>query len=381
MAPTQSQSGFKWFPLALTLATFLSRVAFLSSPYYVDGPNHVRAIQNGLLFIQPPGYFLFAFSAWVLSQVSHLSAAHAVAAMNVAFSTAGVWAFQKITAELFPGATGRLLACCYAASNVVWFAAEIHSTYASMTFFGPLLFYVLLVRRRLIWGWLIFALLTGFRPSDGVFLLPLMFYVSAKRPWRERLTGLAGASIVCALWYIPTVLHFGGLLAPLSAATRQVGQLPSGLLVHGFTAKGLNNLLHFLLGAVNAWNILGPFVVWGLLFRHPYRRVAALWIIPASLFFALYFVSDSMYLAFLVAPGLILAGFGLQCLNSHRLRSWVALASLIWASVHMLILRPIPARNLPEAVLDSYSLEYTAWGLEHQYAKRLANTVEELNKH
>ncbi len=369
-----------WFTAALLGATLLSRIALLSAPYYVDGPNHVKAVQDGSLFIQPPGYFLFAFSARLLALISHLSASGAISVLNVAFSVAGVWIFSLIVTRWFPGAPGRLLACCYAASNVVWFAAEIHSTYASMTFFAPLLLYVLVVRGSVRWAWLVWAILAGFRPSDGVFLLPFMLYASANAPVREGLIGIAMAAPVCALWYVPTVAHFGGLLAPLSAANRQLGQLPSGLLVHGFTAKGLNNLLHFAFGSGNAWNLLLPFVVIGFLEKDRIKWLCVAWMAPAVLFFALYFVSDSMYLAFLVAPGMVLAGFGLRRALRTRAMTIVAAASVLAACIQMLALRPIVPHSVPVAILDSYVLEYSGWALKHQYARRLSSTIEELHK-
>ncbi len=365
----------------LIVLTLLSRILLLSQPYYVDGPNHVKAVQDGSLFIQPPGYFLFAFSARMLTLVSSLSAAAAISGLNVAFSVAGVWVFRRVTAELFPGTMGLLLACCYAVSNVVWFAAEIHSTYASMTFFGPLLFFILIVRERIAWGWVIWAVLTGFRPSDGIFLLPVMIFASARRPWRESFRGVLLAAPVCALWYVPTMLHFGGsMFAPLAAANRQLGQLPSGIVVHGFTAKGLNNIVHFLFGTVNAWNLLLPFVIAGLWATDRVKWYCVAWIAPACLFLALYFVSDSMYLAVLVAPGVVLAGLGLRQFVHGRATPAVALASVVLAVIHMVALRPVPARNVATAVIDSYSLEYTGWALKHRYARRLASVVGELQK-
>ena len=368
----------RWRIATLLLSTLLARLATLSAPYYVDGPNHVKAVRDGSLFIQPPGYFLFALSARVVVLVSHLSSANAISLMNVAFSVAGVWIFHKVMAELFPGLTGFLLACCYAASNVVWFAAEIHSTYASMTFFAPLLFYVLVVKNQLRGAWIVWAVLSGFRPSDGVFLLPLMIYASVKRPWRQSVSGVLLALPICALWCIPTVIHFGGTVPEtFSAANRQIGQLPSGILVHGFTAKGFNNLLHFLFGTVNAWNVLLPFVVLGLFQKDRIKWFCLAWMLPALLFLALYFVSDSMYFAFLVAPGMVLAALGLGRFSARAL-AIIASTSVLVASFHMLLLRPIPAHSIPVAVLDSYTLEYTGWALKHQYAKRLSLAIEEL---
>lgn len=365
----------------LVAIALLLRIALVSSPYYVDGPNHVKAISDGSLFIQPPGYFLFALAARGLMLLAHVPAAQAISAINIAFSIGGLLIFRQICSKLFPGVLGLALSVCYAVSNVVWFAAEIHSTYASMTFFGPLLLYFLLVQERIRWAWIVWAVLTGFRPSDGIFLLPLMIYASAKRPWRESVAGMLFAFPICAAWYVPTVIRFGGgPLAPFSAAGHQLGQLPSGFLVQGFHAKGWNNLLHFITGTLNSWNVLLPFVAWGVLTAARWRSLALVWMVPASVFFAFYFVSDSLYLAFLVAPGLLLAGTALSSLRDRRIAVAVTAASVVVASVHMLLLRPIAVRNVPEAVANSYILDYSGWALKHRYAKRLATAIAELQQ-
>ena len=360
----------------LVLVTLVARVTLVSSPYYVDGPNHVTAVHDGYLFIQPPGYFLFAFAARAVSAILRIPAAGAISAMNVTFSVAGVWIFRTVTRRVFPGVLGLLLAAAYAVSNVVWFAAEIHSTYASMTFFAPLLLYAF-IKEKAAWAWVIWAGMAGFRPSDGVFLLPVMAYFSLRRPWRDSVAGILLAVPICAAWYVPTVLHFGGhVIAPFTAASRQLGQLPSGLAVHGVSTKAFNNLLHFLFGTVNAWNVLLPFTLLGLLDKSWMKWAALIWMLPATLFFALYFISDSLYLAFLVAPGILLAGFGLRQITGRHSAIAITTASILLAGFQMLLLRPIlPPGNLPIAVLNSYTLEYTRWALQHRYAQRLANAI------
>jgi hypothetical protein len=50
----------------LVLLTLIFRWFSRSLPYFVDGPGHVKAVQDGTLIIQPPGYFLFNFTGLIV---------------------------------------------------------------------------------------------------------------------------------------------------------------------------------------------------------------------------------------------------------------------------------------------------------------------------
>ena len=217
----------------LMLLTLVLRVTSASGPYFVDAARHISAIETGKLVIHTPGYFLFNLSGFILSRLLHVSAGSALHILNVAFSIAGVAVFyvlvsRLLASRLLSGISPFWLSLAYTCSPIVWFSADIHSTYAAMTFFAPLLILVLEVDvlevdRRWVWGCVDWALMTGFRPSDGVFVLPWMIFHALRFPWKQRLAGVSAAIAIVAAWWVPTAQRYGGgLLLPLRSSRQQV---------------------------------------------------------------------------------------------------------------------------------------------------------------
>jgi hypothetical protein len=162
----------------LVVFTVLLRLTSASGPYYVDAPRHISAIESGLLVIQPPGYFLFNATGLLLCHLLHVSAGTALQILNITFSVSGVAVFYLLLSRLPTISSPFWLSLAYACSPIVWFSGDIHSSYAAMTLFAPLLILVLECERRFLWGCVIWALMTGFRPSDGVFVLPWVAFHS-----------------------------------------------------------------------------------------------------------------------------------------------------------------------------------------------------------
>ncbi len=141
---SKQAEGVELFALlaGLICLVVLSRVIFISTPYYVDGPNHVAAVTSGDLFLQRPGYFLFNFVARTIYLTGLIGAASNVTLLNIGLSAFGSAIFCVLSIRLMPGMVGLLLAVFYSFSDTVWFVSDIHSTYAAMTFFcssNPLL--------------------------------------------------------------------------------------------------------------------------------------------------------------------------------------------------------------------------------------------------
>ncbi len=222
----------------------------------------------------------------------------------------------------------------------------------------------------------LWALMSGTRPSDGVFVLPCLLVLLVKKPIQTKIVFLLTALPVALLWYVPTVHHFGGhLMSPLSAAGTQVHKLANGLFVSGVSwRRKIGNLVHIALGALNAWNILTPFILIGLFTTARISRVVLLWCLPGFLFYVLYFFSDSTYLAFMIAPGLLAGGLILQQLSKKR-ASLVLACAIVFSVVQMIAMRPVSVTGAGTAILNAYSLKYSDWGLKHQYAARLADLI------
>jgi hypothetical protein len=367
--------AFPWWIVILCILTLASRVVYISGPYFVDGPRHVEAIMSGTIFISPPGYFLFAESAKAISLALNVSVPSAIAILNIFFSISGVAIFADLARRFFPGMLGVTLAFCYAFSVIVWFAADIHSTYAAMTFFAPALLHTIWIEES---GWaagLLWAAMTGFRPSDGVFVLPFVIFMTGRRGARQIVSFASAALPVIALWYIPTARHFGGVLSPLHSAGAQAHGLANGLFINVPWKRKFGNLIHVAFGGFNAWNILTPFVFVGCFSKSTWSRSALIYVVPGVLFFSLYFFSDAAYFAYLVAPGLLLAGEGLQLMRLKNAVIIAALAVLISIG-QMMLVRPISSRSVASAVINAYCLQYSGWAIQHHYNPRLRDTLE-----
>ncbi len=388
IALTRHESGFKagdrsrlssnWlFTGAVLAGTLVSRVALLGPPYFADGPAHVQGIAAGELFIQPPGYFLFmALARWI--SATGLSPAAAISLLNVTLSLCGVFVFIRICERLLPGATGRLLAVCYAVMNVVWFSALVHSTYAAMTFWAPAIFFCIIQNKT---RWFLvacgaWAVAGGFRPSDGAFLLPLLLVAGVRYTWRQRLLGAAIAASASLVWWVPTAIHYGAAAGPIHASFSQLAGVNRdvSMLRAGLTPRAFANALRFLAAVAASVNVLLPFALFQA-WRSRSRRETKLllaWVAPGSMFFLLIYMSDAPYIAYMAAAWLLLAGF--FCLELPRKRASALLITYTVVSItQMLALRPVAPATFLRRVADAYVLEYSAWAVRNRYHKNLSD--------
>jgi hypothetical protein len=373
--------GIPRWTVIIGFVTLLSRLMYLSKPYFVDGPGHVNAIASGAIFIQPPGYFLFGETAHLLSAATSLQPSASILLINIAFSAVGSFVFACLAARLFSNSLAILLSLCYAFSDISWFVSEIHSSYASMLFFGPVLIFTLEFTESYWLGGMIWALMSGFRPSDGVFVLPFVIWTLRKRNSKQVLSFLCTAVPTTLLWYVPTYRHFGeSLTSPLGSAHNQVHGLANGLLTNVANARKVANLVHILTGAFDSWNVLLPFIFIGMFVKEQFPRRLSIYVIPGCLFYVFYFFSDAAYYSYMVAAGMLLAGFGLRRLNFHVARA-LLVVSIVISVVQMAILKPFPARTKLQAVINCYCLQYSGWALKHQCYRGLKESLDELEVH
>jgi hypothetical protein len=372
----------------LTLFTLWLRIASASGPYFVDAARHISAIETGKLVIHTPGYFLFNLSGFILSHLLHVSAGSALHILNVAFSVAGVAVFYLLISRLLasrllsrenqPGASPFWLSLAYTCSPIVWFSADIHSSYAAMTFFAPLLILVLEVDQRFVWACVVWALMTGFRPSDGVFVLPWMLFHALRYPWKQRLAGVFAAIAIVAAWWVPTAQRYGGsLLLPLSSSRQQSHKLAQGILTGHLSVHAAVNAVHAVAGIIMTWGLLTPAVYLGAIAwkRSAIARSMTIFLAPGLAFFLLYYFSDGPYLAYIAAAGFVLAGVHLANRPPATQRTIHAVA--ISASVLFMILAR-PANGKPSklrAVTDAYFVRYSVPSLKEQRDPRLASLL------
>lgn len=360
---------------ALALLTFLLRIVGASKPYFVDSFRHVQAIESGRLVIHPPGYFLFNATGFFLSHLFHVSAADALQILNITFSVSGAAVFYMLLTRLPAISSPFWLSLAYVCSPIVWFSGDIHCSYAAAAFFAPLLILVVEGERRFVWGCIVWALMTGFRPSDGVFVLPWMAFHSLQFRWRERLIGISAAVPLVGAWWLPTVERVGGgLLSPLRYSRDMAHGLAQGVLTSQVGLHSLVNALRAIAGMIMTWGVLTPLVCLGMAasMRNATSRSMTIFLAPGLAFFLLYYVADAPYFAYAAAAGMILGGTYLATWSAKIRQSAYAFA--VCASMFFMIYaRPADGKTSKiRAVADAYFLKYSVPSLKEQRDPRLA---------
>jgi hypothetical protein len=360
---------------ALVALTLILRILSRSRPYYSDASRHIQAIESGMLVIHPPGYFLFNLTGLFLTGLLHVSAATALQILNIGFSTAGTAACYLLGCRLT--ATPFWLTLAYVCSPMVWFAGDIHSTYAAMTFFTPLLIVLVQAENRFVVGCMVWALMTGFRQSDGIFVLPWLVYEARRFGWKERIIGVAAAIPLTAVWWIPTAQRYHGLLlSPIRYSGDQARGLAQGVLT-GLNIHAAVNAFHAVSGLMVMWGVLTPFVCLGALasVRNRVARSMTIFLAPGVAYCLLYFISDGLYLVYAAAAGMILAEACLEKWSPNQktiLYAFTACASMIFMICGQ---TADGKRSRARAVTDAYFLKYSVRSLKEQYDPRLASLL------
>jgi len=360
--------------VVLAVFALALRCSSVSLPYFADSFRHVNAIADGSLIIQPPGYFLFNLTGFIASRLLPLSITHALDVINISFGVSGVLVFYALCRRLFDSQPALLLSLVYACSPLTWFASDVQCTYASMTLFAPLLLFLLKGKKNFVLGCFVWALMTGFRPSDGFFVFPWMLYEAIEVTWSTRLKGSLFAAAGFLLWWIPTAQRFGGtILSPITSSRGQAARVAKGVLTGHPSFYSLVNFLRGCTGMTLAWGILTPLVVIAILWlwRDGWVRSVTVWMAPGIIFFLGYFVSDATYFSYCVAPGLIAVGFLLVKLGRQRLQAGIYSLAIVCSLLFMFGARPIAPKTKPGALVDAYFVSFSAWALRHQYGPTL----------
>jgi len=368
-------------PVALALFTLIARVLCHGSVYYSDGPNHIKSILERVYIIQPPGY-------WLFNRIGGLfpDPIVAISAMNILFSMAGVVVFYY-TALFFAGRRNAFLAAlAYSSVFYIWFSGEVHSTYASQVLFPVATFCALLRYDRDKASWLlwlaavIFSVGAGLRPSDGVFLVPMVLYYSAVRLPRKTAILFMGLTFaLCLFWIIPTAEQYH-LYRQSPGRVPGMGDSPNGVqesattyiqrivgqrsILAGVNATSLANVTRYALPLLVAFWPVGMAALLNLIrnWRDWRIRMMLFWIVPGSLFLIFSYIGDSPYLNFLSAAILLLA------VGSSRMMAVTA----VWNAALFLIFSPIPSTRFLANVLNCYVGKDTHYAIQHQWQPMLS---------
>jgi len=366
-APVRLSGGVALKSALLALITLATRIACHGSVYFADGPAHIRAIATKSYIIQPPGYWLFNRIAGLFPNPTI-----AISTMNILFSVAGVVVFYLTALHFSSRRNAFLAALAYSSISYVWFAGEVHSTYASQILFPILLFYALLEfdSDRATWRmWLaicIFALGAGLRPFDGLFLFPMLaFFCFERLPRKQGMLYLSLALILCIPWLVPTGLayrHAYGGMQGVLAYILQIMKVRS--ITTGVNAGTMANVVRYVFPLLIAfWALLPAVTANAFRNRREWRvQMMLLWILPGSLFFVFSYISDAPYLTFLSAAILLLG------LGSSRM----LVVTMTWNAAIFLLMTPTPSHNL---LVNTWNIDigkYTLYAIHHQWQPNLS---------
>jgi 4-amino-4-deoxy-L-arabinose transferase-like glycosyltransferase len=359
-------------PLFLGLFTLITRWLCAKTVYFADGPRHLQAILSHTYIIQPPGY-------WLFNRIAGLSSdpATAIACMNVLLSVAGVEMLYFTALLLTSRRNAFIAALAYSSTFYLWFSGDVHSTYASQIFFPVSVFYLLIRFERERKNWLlylsalVFAVGSGMRPTDGVFLAPMLLYFVATRLSRLMAAFyLSLVTILCLGWVIPTELAFQTSKAGNQGAVVYVGSIMQvRSILTGINNGTIANVVRFALPLLVAFWLLLPAVL--LKIRNDWKRfeiqMLLVWLLPGSLFFTFVYISDAPYLNCITAAIVLLA------LGAPRR---AALTAVFNAAIFLLVV-PIPSHRLEINVWNCDVGKYTLFAIQNQWQPNLSDVQSE----
>jgi hypothetical protein len=359
--------GSLYFPAILAAFVLISRILCRGTLYYADGPAMIRSIIAKTYIVEPPGYWLFDRIAGIFP-----NPVLAITVMNILFSAAGVVVFYYAACFFTNQVNAFLAALAYSTIFYIWFAGEVHSTYATQILFPVATFYLFLRydRDRVKWALYLaaftYAVGAGMRPSDGVFMIPMVLYFAAFRmPRKDALVLLSLITLLCLCWLLPTWVAFRERQTGVSGAASYVGGITTTKsILTGIDQYTLADVTRFVFALVfGSWPVLGVALL--NMFRNwkDWRvKAMLLWIVPGSLFFVLLFIGTSTHLTFLTAAVLLLA------VSAPRLMVVTAL----WNATMFLVLSPMPSQKLAVNIINSYAVTYTRKGIQMQYEPTLS---------
>jgi 4-amino-4-deoxy-L-arabinose transferase-like glycosyltransferase len=368
--------GEKRFAAWLFVGVFASRAFTSSSAYFADANRHLTAIRNHTYVIQPPGYWLFNRVAGLFPDPEI-----SISVINWLFCAAGVTVFYLAAHRITSERVARVSSIAYGAVFFSWLSGNIHSTYASQLFFPVAVFLCLLHYwespkfRWLAGAAALFALGTGFRPSDGAFFVPAFLYALSRCRLKHAIGCLAIVFFLCLAWLIPQQI---ALSRSSDAFQRSLGshfgQLADGVLVTGFSRYALSNVIRLVLPL-----ILALFPLLTLIFGNRKQALLWLWILPGMAFFLLVYFPVAPYLGYML-PALVLLA-ATNPIASDKKKVCLLIACAVLNVVFYLGWRPIKVRNhrlqMAEYVFEADVGKCSFYAVQHHYDPRLSSLIHE----
>ena len=345
----------------------------MSRPYFADGPALIQAAERHTFVIQPPGYWLYVRTAALFPDP-----AFGLSLINALASALGASVFYVLSLQLTTRSGARLAAAAYASIYFAWFAGSVQSSYAGELLFAPLLllFLVLYIQRPaasfLCAAAVSYASAAGVRPSDGVFLLPALLYFALRhvKTWKHRLLLVGATGLLSLLWFIPEQIALNNLRETTAGQLWSVAGDRAPIL-HGFSKLAISNVVRAVLPLAFAlWSLVPAFIN---ALRGEMRTLLWMWLIPGLAFFTCVYISDALYLCFLL-PAFILLAVGRR--PGTLIHASLATCAA-WNILFFLFARPVDTtRSLAVAEYSVNGARYGAWALQHQWFRTLRTYTE-----
>jgi hypothetical protein len=352
------------FCLLLGLVVFLARWFAASSPYYVDSPGHIAAILSHTYVIQPPGYWLFNRLGGLFPDPSRT-----LSALNWSFSALGTMALYACARRLVRAPYAELGAVLYAVVFFAWFSGDIQSTYASQLLFAPLTFWLMLQARgtgQLRWllaAAVSFSLGAGLRPSDGVFLLPLVILFAFSIRIRDRLILLTLVAALCCAWLIPNEVALQKFETRTTVS--QLSSVARGAILLGrVNIYSASNIFRLIMTLALA---LGPSALFIPKARGPQARWLWVWALPALAFYILVYMSDALYLDCILGGLILLALVGMNASRCSGFAIACLVSSIVVNAVFFVGFSPLASQSMGARIVNKYYGNFSLYGLRHHY--------------
>lgn len=365
-SPALRCAGF----ILIAILVFLSRFLTRGLPYFVDGPRLIDAIRQHTYVVQAPGYWLYARTGGLFPDP-----AFGLVFINECCSALGAAFLFLVCLDIGVSLAPAFLSALAAASvYFVWFAGDVHSSYATQLLFPVLASWFLIAYRRdgKLWRLLAaaaaLAIGTGMRPSDGAFLFPLfaVFLFRFARPRKHLWFAAALFAILCLGWYVPTVRASHMVTQTVSGQMVPVAD-GSSVLFGAKPVDALANVLRLVLPIVVAFWMLVP--AWIAAGRRATAWPLLLWIAPGFLFFLLIHIANPAYLVFAVPALIVMAALA----GRRRLVVACLTVCILWNSLFFLAARPIRSRRTLVLPLDYYAIMYTHYAIRHRWMNRIGD--------
>lgn len=340
--------------------------------YLDDEPRFLAAMrEHKLAFF--PGYLGFLRTAGLLTGL--LSPAASLQFISAVFGSLSVvffWCLLRRTAVApFLVAMSTL---AFGTSVYHLFNASVGTTYTiEECAFLAVGYFCWLGRERPQWLYAaaVSLVIAGlFRQTTPVFLIPLLLYCCRHaRDYKPAAVAAAGSLI----WIVPTVMYFGSTGQTVAAGAAQISD-----------AVVPSTMFASLKGAAANWLRFAVYLIYGahLMLFFALRRLSAfdlLWIGPATLFYAAFYVAWPGYILgvlavlYLLGVRTITADFTLPVATF-----FLAVICLI-NGVQFFAMRPIARpRSTASAVVNTYAFQYSQEGIRKKYQMRLRDVLSRI---